>query len=500
MQLFIQGLAAIFNVPTVTLIIIGIIGGLIFGAIPGLSVTMAMVLFLPFTYSLDVYTALAVLMGIYIGGNSGGLVSAITIGIPGTAASVGTIFDGYPMMKKGLGGKALGIAVVVSSLGTFFSVLILIFLSPVVAKWALKFNYFAMFGVCLFSLTLASGLSSDSIVKGLLSAVIGISLTMIGIAPLDSAKRFTFHFAQLNSGLSMLPVLVSIYAVPEMLKAARGQKILRAANSKNTKIKGFGFTRKEFWEQKWNMLRSALIGVGVGILPGIGGATSNILAYAAAKNTSKYPEKYGTGIIDGIVATESANNASVGGAMVPLLTLGIPGDTSTAVLLSAFLIHGIQVGPLLFQTHADLVYVIFAAMMLAALLTVLIEYFGMPGFVRLMSIKREILLPIVMMFCIIGCFANNNRVFDVWIILPLGLLGYLLDKYGFPLPPLILGFVLGSSFEANLRRSLQLTKNNFWKFFQDPICCVFMILTFLIIAYKCYVAIRGTVRRRKNSS
>ncbi len=495
MQLFFEGVKSLMSAEILMLMVAGVIAGLTFGAIPGLSVTMAMVLFLPFTYSMDLNTSIAVLMALYIGGNSGGLISAILIGIPGTAASVGTIFDGYPMTKRGLGGKALGIGVLVSSLGTFFSIVIMIFLAPPVARMALKFGFFETFAIGLFSMTLVAGLAGKTMTKGIISALVGLSLTMVGMAPIDSAMRFTFGLNELSGGFNMLPVLVGIYAIPELIKAAKESRQIRYENKETNRMRGFGFTLREFIGQKWNMLRSGLIGVFIGILPGIGGATSNMLAYAAAKNSSKYPEKFGTGIIDGVVATETANNASIGGAMIPLLTLGIPGDTSTAILLGAFLIYGIQAGPLLFKANADVVYCIFAAMVIAAVMTVLIETFGMPGFVKLMTLPRQILLPVVIMFCMVGSFAANNRLFDCWILLPLGIVGYLLDAYGFPLPPLILGFVLGGMVETNLRRALQISHNNLLVFFQRPITAVFLAAALLVIAYNIYKTVRKSRMR-----
>ena len=294
---------------------------------------MAIALFLPISFKLSAIQGMSLLVAIYIGGISGGLISAILLRMPGTPSSVATCFDGYPMAKRGEAMKALGVGIFYSFLGTLLSIVLLILLSPVIADIALQFGTFEYFSIALFSLTMIASLSSGSVIKGLLAALLGLMCATIGLAPVDAALRFTFGNNQLLAGVDILPVLIGMFALSEIMVFAenRGQEESTISIDVKNKMRGFGFTVAEFMGQMINFLRSALIGMGIGILPGLGGSTANLIAYSVAQNQSRYPKKFGTGIIDGLVATETANNASIGGAMVPLLTLGIPGDMATAL-------------------------------------------------------------------------------------------------------------------------------------------------------------------------
>lgn len=480
-----SALAGLANPMSVMLLFAGVAVGIVFGSIPGLSASMAVALFLPVTFAMSSENAFTLLVALYIGGISGGLISAILLNIPGTSSSIATCWDGSPMAKKGQAAKALGTGVVFSALGSFFSFAILIFVAPSLAKVTLKFSAVEYFGVCIFALSMIVALAGDNMVKGLLSGFLGLAVSVIGMAPIDGTKRYTFGIQELSSGFDILPTLIGIFAVTEVLGYA--ETVIKTSRTtmikQDFKIKGFGFTKEEFWAQKWNALRSALIGTGIGILPGIGGSVAGIMAYITAKKTSKYPEKFGTGIMDGVVATETANNAVIGGALIPLLTLGIPGDGVTAMLLGAFMIHGLTPGPLLFTTEADLVYSIFAACIVATVVMLVLELFGMRIFVRLLSIPKYILLPCVLILCSIGAFAGNNRVFDIKAILIFGVVGYLMSKTKLPVAPFILSFILGDLLETNLRRGLQFTGGSFWGFFQSPIAAVFMIIAVVFVAY-----------------
>jgi putative tricarboxylic transport membrane protein len=457
--------------------------GLIFGAIPGLSPTIALVLFLPITFGMDVTPAFSVLMALYIGGISGGLISAVLINIPGTGASVATCFDGAPMARKGLGGKALGIGTFYSFIGTLLSVFALIFLAPQIVNIAITFGPYEFFALSFFSLMLVAGLCGETMAKGVVSVSIGLLISLVGMGIIDGATRFTFGSIQLMGGFNSVPVMIGLFAIPEILNTASIRSRIKPPDYQATKIVGFGFTRKEFMASFGNMLRSAIIGIGIGILPGIGGGTSNIIAYAAAKNASKHPEFFGTGIMDGVVASETANNASIGGAMVPLLTLGIPGDIPTALLLGAFMLHGFIPGPIFFIENIDLVYSIYAAMLVCSFLTVIIQYFGMRIFVKILKIPPNALLPFVFMFCVIGAFAVNNRIFDVICLLPFGLLSYILQKYGYPLPPIVLGYLLGPLCEQNLIRGLQRSHGSVMPFFTRPVSCIFIIFGIVYVGW-----------------
>lgn len=492
LEMFIAGFTAVLTFKVMALIVLGVVVGIIFGSIPGLTATMAVALCIPLTFGMDIIAGLSLLVGLYVGGVSGGLISAILINIPGTPSSVATTFDGSPMAKKGEAGKALGVGIVFSFWGGLLSVFALIFLAPPLSTIALKFGPFEYFAIALFSLTLIASLSGKSMAKGILASLIGMTMAFIGIAPIDGTQRFTFGIDDLASGFDLLPVLIGLFAVTEVMKEAEGcwikGRTYDAAKHKITlgKIKGFGFTLAEALSQKINFVRSFLIGLVIGILPGIGGGTSNLLAYAVAKSQSSHPEKFGTGIIDGVVASETSNNASVGGAFLPLLTLGIPGDTVTAMLLGGFMIHGVTPGPLLLTSHGHLVYAIFAALIIAHFVMLVVEFWGLRIFVKALDIPKYILLPIIISLCVVGAYGLNNNITDVWSLLIFGLLGYMLEKGGYPLAPLILGFILGPMVETNLRRGLMHTGGDFMPFLAQPIAATFFALTAVSVAWIAY--------------
>ena len=486
LDLFQQGFEAVFTLQILGLLLFGTVVGIIFGAIPGLTSTMAVALFLPITYSLGPAGGISLLVALFIGGTSGGLISAILLKIPGTPASVATTWDGGPMMERGEGAKALGVGVVFSFLGTIIGVGALVFIAPTLAKLALSFGPHEYFGIAIFSLTLIISLSSGSMVKGVFSGVIGFMFATVGIAPVDAIPRFTFGQVQLNGGFEILTVLIGVFAISEIIKVAEDvkhekQAAIQQVSMKN--LKGFGFSMAELFGQTWNLIRSSLIGIAIGILPGIGAGTSNILSYVAAKKQSKTPEKFGKGIMDGVVASETANNAGIGGAMIPLLTLGIPGDAVTAMMLGGFMIHGIQPGPLLFVSQGALVYTIFAALLLSSVMMLVCEFYGMRIFVRLLGVPKNVLLPVILVLCVVGAFGLGSRVFDIWTILIFGLVGYGFVKFGIPQAPFIIGFILGPMAETNLRRGLMLSDNNFMDFLTQPISGTFIGLGLLSVVW-----------------
>jgi len=483
LEMFYVGFSQILALKPLILIFLGVGVGIVFGAIPGLTATMAVALFLPLTFGMHPVDGMALLIGLYIGGVSGGLISAILINIPGTPSSIATTFDGHPMAEKGEAGKALGAGIFYSFLGGWFSFLVLFFIAPPLADVALKFGPPEYFSIAIFSLTLIASLSTGSTIKGLMSGIVGVLLSCVGTAPIDAFPRFTFGFHELDGGFNLLPALVGLFAITEILKTAESDIEIKLDHIATYRIKGFGFSGKEFVQQLGNFIRSALIGTGIGILPGIGGGTSNILSYIAAKKMSKHPEKFGTGILDGIVASETANNASIGGALVPLLAMGIPGDTVTAMLLGGLMIHGLSPGPLLFTTSGNIVYGIFAALIVANFMMVLMEYFGIRFFVRLLKIPKHIMLPIIIVFCVVGAYGLNNRVFDAWSVMFFGVIGYAFEKWRFPLAPVILGFILGPIAETNLRRGLMMTQGNFLPFLTKPVSGAFLVIALASVVY-----------------
>lgn len=493
--MFADGFGQIMEPQILLLCLAGVILGIFFGASPGMTSSMGIALILPVTYGMDIVHGMSILLGIYIGSISGGLITAILINIPGTPASVATTFDGHPMAERGEGGRAIRVGTLYSLLGGLFSLIVLFAISPVLARWALKFSYEEYFAIGLLSLTLIASLSGKSLVKGMLSALIGIVFTTVGMAPVDTVRRFTFGIRDLDAGFKLLPLMIGVYAVMEVIKAAgaaeQGEmKIL------SYKSRGIGVSWKEFREQFKNFIVSSGIGTGIGILPGLGAAISNLIAYSVSKNMSRHPEKYGTGCIDGLIASKTANNAVSGGAMIPLLTMGIPGDAGTAMLLAAFMLHGITPGPLLFQTHGNVIYAMFAILIVANILMFVVQLYGLPGFLKLLMIPRNILLPIVMVLASVGAFAMNNRVFDIWSIFMFALVGYGLSRFDFPPAPVVLGFVLGPIIELNFRRGMMSSYGNFAAFFTRPIAGTVLVLTILILVWQVLSNIRKSKKVR----
>ena len=336
---------------------------------------------------------------------------------------------------------------------------------------------------------LVSSLSGKSIIKGVIAALFGMALATVGMAPLDSARRYTFGHSSLDNGFTLVAVLIGVYAVIEMIKIAEKFEPEQMIPVKY-RMKGFDLTLQDFKDNAGAFITSSLIGTGIGFLPGIGAGTASMLSYSVIKNRSRHPERFGTGLPQGIVASESANNAVMGGALIPLLTMGIPGDSSTAILLSAFMLHGITPGPLLFTTNQTTIYTIFAALVIGNLLMIIIEYFGMPIFLKLLNIPKHILFPVIMVLCAIGAYGVNNRIFDVGTIIFFACIGYAFKKYKYPIPPFILGFILEPIVEKNLLRALQLTKGRLLPFLTKPISCVFLLVTliYLLITVKTRVS------------
>ena len=477
-------LAGMMSVCTPTALLLmagGVVLGIVFGALPGLSATTGIALCLPITYRLGPIDAIALLIGIYVGGISGALISAILINVPGTVASAATTFDGHPMAMKGKAAEALGIGLMSSFIGTLLSFLALIFIAPTLAQITIHFAPFEYAAIVLFSLTLIGTLISGSVVKGLMSGVLGVMLGCVGVAPGTGTVRFSFGLVQLSAGFSQTPAMVGVFALGSQLGLiAKGFKA-KEDQIRQCKMHGFGMPFKEWLHHTPNIIRSALIGTGIGILPGIGGGTSNLIAYGVAKSTSKYPEKFGTGIPDGIIASETSNNASIGGALIPLLTVGIPGDTVTAMLLGALIIQGLTPGPLLFNNNGVFVYGLFTAVLISTILMIIIEYTGMRWIVKILGVARYMLLPIILVICMTGVYTSNNRMFDLVVMLFFGIVSFLLSRYGFPTPPLILGFILGPYLETYVMRAQQLGRGSLMPVFTHPVAMAFLVITVVFV-------------------
>jgi len=470
-DLFLSGVVDVFQPWTLFGIAMGVLGGLVIGAIPGLTSTMAIALMVPITYAMDINFAISVLMGVYCGAISGGLVGAILLNIPGTPASAATCLDGYPMAVKGQALRALGLGVYASMLGGVLSGLALVLIAPALAKVALSFGPWEYFALVVFTFTCISAMSAKGrVIKAFMAAFIGLALALVGLDEASGQVRMTFGFTSLEAGFYELPALIGLYAIPQLLADVDGI-------GQKSSVLAIKFRLKEFTAAFWEVLRvkrdlarSTVIGIVIGILPGVGPGLSNIVAYGQARRASKQPEKFGTGELpESIVAPEAANNASMGGALIPMLTLGIPGDASTLMMLGAFMLHGIDPGPLLFRDHGDIVWVVFVSYFVAFAFCALFYHFFIPITIKAISVPRQYVIPVLLILCTVGCYSLNNRMFDVYCFLGFGLLGYLLRIARVPVLPVILGLILGPMAEEQLSLALAFGDNSVVPFFTRPI-------------------------------
>lgn len=485
------GLANIFHWDQLLIMIMGTWFGIIVGVIPGLNAIMAVALIVPITYGLGTITSLSLLISVYVGALTGGLLSAILLGIPGTPASVATVFDGFPMAKKGMAGKAIGIAAFASFFGGFFSYICLLFLAPAIADVALKLNHFDIFAIVFCALIMIADASESTLTKGLISGLFGMVIAMVGIAPVDAALRFTFGFDTLVSGFSQTPVLIGLFALSQVLNEVRAttQKVRQFQMDDSRIIP----TWSEIKDSIGNFFRSSLIGTALGIVPGVGATTSSIMAYQQAKNASDHPEKFGTGIRQGIVASETANNATSGGAMIPMLTLGIPGDPIAALFLSALMIKQIQPGPLLFSHNPDLVYSFTFIFIFSNFIMFILLLLSARIFAKFLLIPKAIILPPILVMCVLGGFLIDYRMSEVWAIIGFGVLGFLMVKCGFPLGPMVLGVILGPVAELELRSGLTATAGSILPMFTRPVSLIFLLLGVLMP----FIPVIQNYRRKK---
>ena len=488
------GFATIANPHTMLLMIVGTFGGLIVGALPGLSAFTALAVMLPFTFGMDSIDGLCFLVAVYVGGCSGGLISAVLLGIPGTPSSIATCFDGYPMAKKGQSKTALSAAIISSFVGGVFGAVILSFLGPSIARVALKLSIYDYFGIILFALCTVSSLAGENLIKGLISCILGVCLACVGTDGLSSVYRYTFNITKLSNGFTLVPVLIGLFAVSQIMGNARDKADIKALDFSGTdQNSGEKFTFRDYFKRIRMIVPVSLMGLVVGILPGLGGNVSNLMAYSYAKNTSKTPEKFGTGFVDGIIASETANNATVGGAMIILLTLGIPGDNATSVILAGFQMNDIAPGPLLFKTQSKLVYAILAGFVLANVMFFLMEYFGLPIFIKMLSVPSMLLLPIVITCCFVGAYCSGNNTLDILIMVIFGLVGYILKQYRYPLAPMVVGFILAPMLELYLRRSLMRTEGAWLPILSSPIAAICIIGTLILVIF----TVRGELKKAK---
>ncbi len=482
-----QALALAATFENLLVMFFGMLGGVIIGAIPGLTGTMAVTLVLPFTFHMQPVPALLLLVAIYKGAMYGGSISAILIKTPGTGAAACTVLDGYPMAQQGKAGKALYMALYASCIADFISNLSLLFCAGVIASFALSFGPPEFFMLICFSLTIVAGLSGDCFFRGLISAGIGLFLAIIGLDLVYGTTRYTFGSVNLMSGISFIPLIIGLFAIPEILKGCTGKP---AAEEKVIAVGGDRVSWAEFKRCFKSIIRGSCIGVILGAIPGIGGAPAAFMAYNEARRTSPYRDNFGKGEIEGIAAAESGNNGCAGATLIPLLSLGVPGDVVTAVILGAFMMHNLTPGPLLFQENIVLVYAVYIGIMISSAFMYITGIGCIRSFSKVANIPKSILYPCVLLVCCYGAFSINNSMFDVLVMGLLGILGYLLSLFRFPEAPLLVAFVLAPLFEDNLRRSLLISHGSPAIFFSSPICWVFLVMTLLSLGYTIYSMIK----------
>ena len=485
-NLLLSSYANVFLDPMVLLMtLLGAVGGVLLGAIPGMTATMGVALLIPFSFGMDLIPSVGLLLGIYCGGMYGGSISAILIHAPGTPSAAATVLDGYPMAQKGEAGKALSVAMFASFCGGVIGALIMTFLSPLVAKVAMKFTSAEMLMLAVFGLSVIISISGKSISKGLISAFFGMLLCTIGVDPTYAKQRFTFGVTSLKGGLSFIPVLIGLFAVAEVIAGV--ERIIAGRESahgksteKITSVLPDGKTIKQIWP---NILSGGIIGTFIGAIPGAGGDIAVFVSYAFNKGLSKHPEKWGTGIPNGVAATESANNGCSGGAMIPLLSLGVPGDSVTAILLGAFIMKGIQPGPMMYVSELPTVYKVFAALMLANLAMLLVGCAGVRIFAKIVSLEKRMLYPIILVVSLLGAFSINKNVFDVGVCVAFGVIGWLMNKYEFPLSPILLALILGPMCEQNFVRFMDLNQGDFGQIIHYPIAIGFFVVALGVVIY-----------------
>ena len=478
MSPFLAGLTTLTDPTLVFLLLCATLGGVVIGALPGLNATTGAALLLPFTLTMDPVPAIALLTAIYCSATFAGAITAILINTPGTSASATTCLDGYPMAQRGEAGRALGLAVVSSTVGGVFSVLVLMACAPILARAAYNFAPPEYFALTLFGLSMLISVGGGSAIKNLISGAFGILLATVGTDLLTSVKRFTFESPHLYDGIGFVPVMIGVFGISELIAQAS------RLNEKRERVimDAIKLPSKEDYHRVWKtILRSSGIGTFIGVLPAEGATVASMIGYNEAKRWSKKPEEFGKGSPEGIAGSEAANNSATGGAMVPTLALGIPGSPTAAVILAGLLVHGLRPGPTMFTDQAEFAYAIFWSMLFVNFLFLLVGLYGARAFARVTLIPVTVLWPCVFVFSIVGAYALDQSMFDVWIAIAAGILGYFMRMYGFSVVPLAIGLILGGMLEQRLGQSMVMLDEKWWLMLSRPISLFFFILTALAL-------------------
>lgn len=475
---FVEALSAGFVLvaqwESIAFLALGVAIGVVAGAIPGMSATMAVALTLPFTFALEPIFGILMLLGVYKGGIFGGSIPAILIRTPGTPASSATALDGYAMAEQGRAGEALSMALYASCIADLISNLALIVFAAWLASFALNFGPPEMFTLILFSLTIIAGVSGDSLVKGIVAAALGLLLATVGLDFIAGTERFTFGSVEMRGGLNFIAVLIGLFALPEIIA------YVRDPGTKDHRVRGMGYSRLSWFDFRRclkSIFRGSMIGVFLGAIPGIGAAPSAFLSYSEARRASPRRDNFGKGEVEGVAAAEAGNNGVAGATLIPLLSLGIPGDVITAIIIGAFMVHNLTPGPLLFQNNADIVYALFIGLIASSLLLLVIGAFAIRAFRYIADVPSNLLFPGVLVLCVFGVYAVNNSIFDIAVMLIMGAVGYGMLLLQFPAAPFLIGFILGPMLENNFRQALLMSRGDLDIFARGPITILFLFLT-----------------------
>ncbi len=493
LQNIMAGFALVANVESIAALGIGVTVGVIAGAIPGMSATMAVALTLPFTFSMTPITGILLLLGVYKGGIFGGSIPAILIKTPGTPASSATVLDGHPMAEKGQAGKALGMALWSSCTADLISNLSLIMFAGWLASFALSFGPPEFFTLILFSLTIIAGVSGGSLLLGFLSAAMGLLLATIGLDLVYGTGRFSFNDTNLMGGLNFIAVLIGLFAIPEILTMVWDPS---PKTEKRTKLGDNWVTFKEYKSCFKSIIRGSFIGVFLGSIPGIGAAPSAFLSYSEARRKSPNKENFGKGEIEGVAASEAGNNGVAGATLIPLLALGIPGDVITAIIIGAFMIHGLQPGPLMFVTNGDIIYGLFMGMIISSIFLFFVGSVAIRAFRFVADIPRSLLFPTILILCVYGCYAVNNSIFDVGVMFVIGWIGFVMLRYNIPAAPFLIAFILGPLLEDNFRQAMLMSGSSASILVRGPITWFFWTLTIITVV----AIIRAGIKNSKTTA
>lgn len=479
MDHLLTGLVNVLAFKNLLAIAVGTALGLFVGAMPGLSATMALAILLPLTFGMEPATGLSMLASLYLGAMYGGSISAILIRTPGTPAAAATVLDGYPLAQKGFAGKALGVSLIASFIGGVISSIALLTVAPVLGNIALKFGPVELFAVAVLGITIIGSLSQGSAIRGLLAGALGLLLAMIGMDPITGSPRFTFGMIELYSGVSFIVALIGLFSIPQAIRLVeRDQDVAKAINSFTDRMLP---TFKEFKTIQVTTIRSSIIGIVTGLIPGTGGDTACWFGYNEAKRFSKNKDKFGTGEIEGIAASEAANNAVVGGALIPTITLGIPGSSAAAILMGGLMVHGIMPGPTLMTDYAEVTYTLIWAVFLANFFMLGEGLLFTRACINVTRVPNKVLAPIIIILCVIGSFAINNSIFDVILMFGFGILGYFMDKIKMPTAPMIVGLILGKMLNVSLHQSLLISFGSWSIFLQNPISATLLAIALISI-------------------